>query len=53
MTKKELFKLLTQLKQEGMNDPETAHIAADKALLAYIGDSKIAALHDELASWCA
>lgn len=36
---------------EHFDDHERSHVAADEALLWYIDDQRVKAIHDELATW--
>lgn len=47
----DLITRLERIKSEFGDDGERSHQEADRALLAYIGDSTVRKLHDELAPW--
>lgn len=51
MTKEELIARLKEIDKNP--DTEDAHVQADSALLAYIGDEEIAEAYDAIGKWYA
>jgi hypothetical protein len=51
MSKPELLKILRQLAKS--TDTETAHVAADDAVLTYLNDREIATAYRRITKWYA
>lgn len=53
MTIEELVHRLGEIRDWGTDDPEIAHVAADAALIEFIGDERVQSAFDQIEKWYA